>query len=133
MILRWMGKKISGLLSKKKKGAVSDKAIAGPEGVEAASPIEVITGDGAKSGPAALSEAPESLKISPDQAVKEYEQSLTDAEAMQQKMTDDAVARLKKPEIKTQKGAILAKHLIEESKRNPEGMAHLIRTWLAEE
>lgn len=134
LILRWMGKKIGGLLGKKKGKAATEKAISGPEGTEAGDPRQVrIDREGGADGVAALTEASGSIKITQEQAAKEYEKSLTDAEMQQQKMTDEAVAKMKRPEIKTQRGAILTKHLIDESKKNPEGMAHLIRTWLTEE
>ncbi len=134
MFLRWMGKKLGGLLSKKKTGAISDKAITAPEGVGVRGSLEIKNPgeDAADSAPALTGPSP-SIRVSPEQAAKEYEQSLTEADLLQQKMTEDAVARLKRPEIKTQRGSVLTKHLIEESKKNPESMAHLIRTWLAEE
>ena len=73
------------------------------------------------------------MKLSSEEAIKEYESSLSEEEMLQHKLTEEAVARLKKPKMTSQRGEVLTRHLTEMTIKNPEGMAQLIRTWLSTE
>jgi flagellar M-ring protein FliF len=57
------------------------------------------------------------------------------AEKAAQRAADEvqALAMLKLPDVPTKRGEVLAKHIAEEARRNPEPMAQLIRTWLHEQ
>ena len=130
LMLRAIGKKIGGLVSRKK-GAKADKALAAPDGESKQLPV-------GEAGPVtsqtqALPERAQSMKLSSEEAIKEYESSLSEEEMLQHKLTEEAVARLKKPKITSQRGEVLTRHLTEMTIKNPEGMAQLIRTWLSTE
>ena len=129
LILRAIGKKIGGLVSRRK-GAKTDKALAPPDG-EARLPASEISP--AASQLQALQEGAQSVKLSPEEAIKEYESSLSEEEMRQHKRTEEALERLKKPKITSQRGEVLTRHLSEMTLKNPEGMAQLIRTWLSTE
>ncbi len=123
LILRAIGRKVGGMVSRK-------KAIAGSESV-GQKQIPVPAGQTAAPGQA-LPPGAQAISLNPEQALKEYESSLSEADRLHRKLTEDAVSQLKKPAATTQRGEVLAKHLSEETKKNPQGMAQLIRTWLAE-
>lgn len=64
---------------------------------------------------------------------KEFEQKLAEKSALRAADELRAVAMLRVPDIPTKRGEVLAKHIAEEAKKNPEPMAQLIRTWLHEQ
>lgn len=70
--------------------------------------------------------------IQSEDFVKQFETKLAEKAAKREKDELDAVAMLKLPDVPTKRGEVLAKHIAEEAKKNPEPYAQLIRTWLQE-
>ncbi len=64
---------------------------------------------------------------------KQLEEKLAEKAAFMAAEELKAVAMLKLPDIPTKRGEVLAKHIAEEARKNPEPMAQLIRTWLHEQ
>jgi len=63
---------------------------------------------------------------------KQLEDKLAEKAAQRDKDELNAIAMLKLPDVPTKRGEVLARHIAEEAKKNPEPMAQLIRTWLRE-
>ncbi len=63
---------------------------------------------------------------------KQMEAKLAEQAALKEKLTTEALNSLKLPKVSTKKAEVLAKHLSEEAKKDPEAMAQLVRTWLNE-
>jgi flagellar biosynthesis/type III secretory pathway M-ring protein FliF/YscJ len=60
------------------------------------------------------------------------EERLTDQQILKEKQELEAMSALKLPAVKTQKTEVLTKHLSAEAKKDPQAMAHILRTWLSE-
>lgn len=54
-------------------------------------------------------------------------------EAANQRLEAEALAALRLPPAETKKGEVLAKHIREMTKSQPDAMAHLLRSWLADQ
>ena len=145
LILRWIGRKlgtaVAAVTSKvsRKKGKAEakleeqDKQISSTEQQH---PVAELTAAPSEAGASLANALPaaagSAIGINREQVLKDYEQSLTDADELKRRLTEDAVSMLKKPDITTQRGEILAKHLSQETKKYPEAMAQMVRTWIHE-
>jgi len=104
---------------RKKKAAKKGAAVAGTPAVE-----------GGEAQALQLNEA--GLPIDGTELAKQLEGKLAEKAAMREIEEQKAIAMLKLPDVPTKRGEVLAKHISEEAKKNPEPMAQLIRTWLNE-
>jgi len=64
-----------------------------------------------------------------EQALKER---LAEQAALKARQESEVLSSLKLPAVATKKAEVLTKHLTEEAKKNPAGMAQLLRTWMSE-
>ena len=92
--------------------------------------VEIKLEVGGTAAPGELPAAEQGLKH--EDLAKQLETKLAEKAAKREKDELDAVAMLKLPDITTKRGEVLAKHIAEEAKKNPEPYAQLIRTWLQE-
>ncbi len=60
------------------------------------------------------------------------EAQIAQQQAQRERQEKELLASLRLPPVTTKKGEVLAKHLAEESKKNPEGLAQIVRTWVNE-
>jgi flagellar M-ring protein FliF len=67
-----------------------------------------------------------------EQAGQELETKLAEQEALKRKMEAEALSALKLPAITSKKGEVLARHLVESSKKDPVTVAQILRTWIAD-
>jgi flagellar M-ring protein FliF len=67
-----------------------------------------------------------------DQAGQELETKLAEQEALKHKLEAEALSALKLPAVTSKKGEVLAKHLVETSKKDPAAVAQILRTWIAD-
>ncbi len=82
-------------------------------------------------GKLAAGQAPEELPAAPD--VKQQLEAKLAQQAAKREMAElEAVAALKLPAPTTKKSEVLARHLTDEAKKDPEVMAQILRTWLSE-
>lgn len=63
---------------------------------------------------------------------KQLEEQLAEQSAEAERQTIEAIQQLKLPKVTTKKAEVLTKHLGEEIKKNPSGMAQVVRSWLSE-
>jgi flagellar M-ring protein FliF len=63
-------------------------------------------------------------------ATEQIESKLAELAADRARRESEALAALKLPEATTKKTEVLVKHIAEEAKHNPQGMAHVVRSWL---
>jgi flagellar biosynthesis/type III secretory pathway M-ring protein FliF/YscJ len=70
--------------------------------------------------------------VSDEELRKQMEAKLAEQAALKEKITNEALNALKVPQVSTKKAEVLTKHLTEIAKKDPAGMAHLVRTWLNE-
>ena len=63
-------------------------------------------------------------------ATGQIEAKIAEQAAQQAKQDAEALLSLKVGEVSTKKTEVLVKHIAEEAKKNPAGMAHVIRSWL---
>ncbi len=80
--------------------------------------------------------APESagtaLAESGEDLQKQMEAKLAEQTAQRQRQAAEVLNSLRLPPVTTKKTEVLAKHLAEEAKKDPTGMAQILRTWLNE-
>ena len=57
---------------------------------------------------------------------------LAEHQALKDKQEQEILASLARPPVTTKKGQVLSKHLSEESKKKPDMLVQLVRTWIAE-
>ncbi|MGH9672805.1 MAG: flagellar basal-body MS-ring/collar protein FliF [Bryobacteraceae bacterium] len=60
------------------------------------------------------------------------EAKLAEHQALKDKQEQEILASLARPPVTTKKGQVLSKHLSEESKKKPDMLVQLVRTWIAE-
>ena len=85
-------------------------------------------GDGSKtSGGAALEHGGVEAKFS-----GEFEKKLSEQRVLQERQAQEALAALKLPPVATQRAEVLTKHLVDEARKDPEGVAKLIRSWMTD-
>ncbi len=119
LLLRKLIKKL--LARKPKKGKAS--AAKTLEGGQPAAAGELGAAEAGKEG----------LDLDPNSLAKQLEEKMKEKAALREAEEMKAIAMLKLPDVPTKRGEVLAKHIAEEAKKNPESIAHLIRTWLNEE
>lgn len=61
---------------------------------------------------------------------RSFEDRLAEQENLQKRLADNELARLKMPEVTTQKGKILQQHISDEAKKDPLIVAQILRSWL---
>jgi flagellar biosynthesis/type III secretory pathway M-ring protein FliF/YscJ len=86
--------------------------------------------------PAALPEGGETYSpaaIAGSPAAEQMESKLAQREALQQKMEAQALNALKLSPVITKAAEVLAKHLREKVKQEPDLSAQILRTWIREE
>jgi flagellar M-ring protein FliF len=79
-----------------------------------------------------LAEAAEKSKIA-DDGTKKMEAQLAEQASVKQRQEIEALNTLKLPTVTTKKAEVLTKYLVEESKKQPQVMAQIIRSWLNEQ
>lgn len=104
------------LRNRKKKKEAKMRAAA-----EAAATAAVI--EGADPTAAALA------ALGPDDG-RTFEERLAEQQKLQQRLEQNELARLKMPEVTTQKGKILQQHITDEAQKDPEMIAQILRSWL---
>lgn len=67
--------------------------------------------------------------LGPDDG-RSFEDRLAEQQNLQRRLADNELARLKMPEVTTQKGKILQQHISDEAKKNPIMIAQILRSWL---
>ena len=77
-----------------------------------------------------LTEA-ENAGVSEPDVEKELEANLVRQAALKEQQTKDVLASLKLPPVTTKKTEVLVKHIIAEAKKDPSGMAQVIRSWIS--
>lgn len=60
----------------------------------------------------------------------EMEARLAEQAAQKARQAAEVLASFKLPAVTTQKTEVLAKHIVEETKKDPQAMAHVVRSWL---
>lgn len=63
---------------------------------------------------------------------RSFEERLAEQQEMHRKKEQEELERLKMPNVETQKGKILAQHVIDEAKKDPMVIAQILRSWLHE-
>jgi flagellar M-ring protein FliF len=66
----------------------------------------------------------------PASAERTVEARIAEQQALQAKQEAEALMSLKFPAVTTKKTDVLVKHIAGESKKDPEAMAHVVRSWL---
>ncbi len=61
---------------------------------------------------------------------EQLEARLAEQEQLKQKLEAEALSSLKLPPVATKKAEVLAKHLVEVTKKDPVAAAHVVRSWL---
>jgi flagellar biosynthesis/type III secretory pathway M-ring protein FliF/YscJ len=77
--------------------------------------------------------AGETAPAAPADAEHQIESQLANREALQHKLDTEALNALKLAPVITKKAEVLAKHLREKIKQEPEVSAQILRTWIREE
>jgi flagellar M-ring protein FliF len=70
---------------------------------------------------------------SPASAERTVEARIAEQQALQAKQEAEALMSLKFPAVTTKKTDVLVKHIAGEAKKDPEAMAHVVRSWLSGE
>jgi flagellar M-ring protein FliF len=91
--------------------------------VSVGGPVELTAGAAAQ--PAAIEGGPD--------LEQQMEAKLAEQAATRARLDAEALNSLKLPQIATKKTEVLNKHISAEAKKDPAGMAHLVRTWLSEQ
>lgn len=65
-------------------------------------------------------------------AERQLEARLAEQEALRERQEAEALSAIKMPTVTTKKAEVLTKHLVESAKKDPVGMAHILRTWLGD-
>ncbi len=87
--------------------------------------------DGEKQLSAGANGETKSPKRSADPEIEEEGEEIAALKAAQEER--QVLGSIKLPETTTKKAAVLARHITEEAKKNPEAMAQIVRTWLNSE
>jgi flagellar M-ring protein FliF len=61
---------------------------------------------------------------------RSFEERLAEQQNLQKRLEQNELARLRMPEVTTQKGKILQQHITEEAQKDPEMIAQILRSWL---
>jgi flagellar M-ring protein FliF len=64
---------------------------------------------------------------------RSFEERLAEQQELQRRLEQTELERLKLPQVTTQKGKILAQHIVDEAKQDPVMIAHILRSWLHED
>lgn len=67
--------------------------------------------------------------LGPDDG-RTFEERLAEQQNLQKRLEQHELARLKMPEVTTQKGKILQQHITEEAQKDPQMIAQILRSWL---
>ena len=67
--------------------------------------------------------------LGPDDG-RSFEDRLAEQENLQKRLADKELARLKMPEVTTQKGKILQRHISDAAIKDPLIVAQILRSWL---
>src|SRR5712692_7238135 len=70
---------------------------------------------------------------SPANMQRKVEERMAEQQALQARQEAEALMSLKLPAVATKKTDVLVKHIAGEAKKNPEAMAHVVRSWLSSE
>lgn len=97
-------------------------------------------GKGRKRASAAASRQPtqpaltqaEQHQLEADQIRKQLEGQIAGQQALKERQELETLASIKVPTVTTQKSEVLSKHLAAETKKDPQAIAHIMRTWLSE-
>ena len=63
---------------------------------------------------------------------RSFEERLAEQQEEQRKLEQEELEKLKMPKVATQKGKILAQHVLDEAKKDPMMIAQILRSWLHE-
>ena len=63
---------------------------------------------------------------------KKIESQIQENRALKEKQEQEILSGLRPPESTTKKSEVLAKHMIEQVKKDPVAFAHIIRTWMSD-
>ncbi len=83
------------------------------------------------SGPNVLTAAEQHQKET-DHIRQQLEGQIAEQQALKDKNEMEALASLKVPEVKSHKTEVLIKHIGAETKKDPQIVANILRTWLTE-
>jgi flagellar M-ring protein FliF len=78
----------------------------------------------------AMAPAPAQLESPTLEAQKQIEARLAEQAAEQARKEAEAILALKIPAVSTKKTEVLTKHIASEVKKDPQAMAHVVRSWL---
>ena len=67
--------------------------------------------------------------LGPDDG-RTFEERLAEQQHLQRRLEENELARLKMPEVTTQKGKILQQHITDEAQKDPLMIAQILRSWL---
>ena len=84
----------------------------------------------AEQAAAALSAAQAKELPSPENLEKELEARIDERAAEVARKEAEALMKLKLPSVATKKTTVLARHIVAESKKDPEALAQVVRSWL---
>ena len=107
-----LGLAVFWFLRKRKKGKVAAQAAAVAAAVESAN----------------LS--PEAIESLQEDDGRSFEERLAEQQSKQKRLEQNELARLKMPEVTTQKGKILQQHITDEAQKDPLMIAQILRSWL---
>ncbi len=68
--------------------------------------------------------------MTPEEMQRQIEAKMAEQQAEAAKQEAEELMRLKLPDVKTKKTEVLTKHITAETKKNPELMAQVVRSWL---
>jgi flagellar M-ring protein FliF len=72
----------------------------------------------------------EKVSTEEQQLKKQMEDKLAEQAALKEKLAKEALISLKFPTVSTQKTEVLTKHISDEARKDPSGLAQIVRTWL---
>ncbi len=74
--------------------------------------------------------SPEAIESLQEDDGRSFEARLAEQQSKQKRLEQNELARLKMPEVTTQKGKILQQHITDEAKKDPLMIAQILRSWL---
>ncbi len=92
----------------------------------------VVEGPAALPSGAAVGQNPPAIESGPD-LQQQIEAKLAEQAALKARMEAEALNSLKLPQVTTKKAEALNKHISAEAKKDPAGIAQLVRSWLNEQ
>jgi len=74
--------------------------------------------------------SPEAIESLQEDDGRSFEERLAEQQSKQKRLEQNELARLKMPEVTTQKGKILQQHITDEAQKDPVMIAQILRSWL---